>query len=265
MIGGPHYLAKDEYRNAAGVSTSQLKRFAACPEDTKYTEPTAAMLFGTRLENLVFGSDATFVVKPESIKVRRGKEWEAFKAENSDADIVTDAELYALMKAYRQIEVCQVAKQLLTTERYWPSFSWTCPVTGMLRKGELDVLQPQCIVDLKTTADPSPAAFAAQAERLKYHWQAASYQEAVELNMGQRLPVVFVCVRNSDPWNVEVLEMPQDWIDEGLREVRVCSRRYLEAKNTGKWRSPTWGQIVAIQRPRWARYASEYDFEEVEV
>lgn len=257
---GPHKLTKADYRAAPGLSTSQLKAFAECPEGKPQKE-TDAMLFGTRLESIMFGAYRDIAIQPESIKVRRGKEWDAFQDEHPNADIIRAAEYDELQRAVDAIQANATADDLLNADT-WLSFFWHDSETRVLRKAELDVLRPDIIVDLKTCADVSAQVWTRQAESLRYHWQAASYQDAVQSVLGVLLPVVFVCVANKPPYSVEIYEMDQRWIDEGLEEVRACIRRYERCRESGVWRSPTWGKIVNVSRPRWARYADDYSITE---
>lgn len=265
---GPIWVSRQEYREAPGLSNSELKAFSADPESYHLgiTRPkTKEMQWGCDLEDFLLANklpDA--IILPDEIKVRRGKAYdEAVAAAPAGTRTLKPAELSALVEsmveAKKQVESHEKANQLILTTkaRQWPSFYWKCDLTQQLRKAELDLCIPGvAIVDLKTCSEVKISDFESQAERLRYHWQAACYQEAVEVCTGEKLPVVFVCVKNSKPYNVETYEMPQDWIDAGAQESIEAIGEWMSAFAHDRWRSPTWGTIVEMRRPAWAKYRS---------
>jgi hypothetical protein len=265
---GPIWTSRLDYRSHPSLSTSKLKRFADCPETCDLEiETTAAMQFGCDLELYLWDAAALnsdIAIMPEAIKIRSGKAWDEFAAANEGKRILKSHEwtqlLGSLIACAIQLGQHEEAHRLLTDcGRPWPSFYWTCPCTVEGRKAELDILHHDCIVDLKTASDVSSAGWAAAAERLRYHWQAASYQDAVLACMGSRLPVVFVVVANKPPHNVEVYEMDDAWIEAGRQEVYQTIERYQTCRALGRWRSETHGKIIQLSRPRWAAYQGEYD------
>lgn len=265
------WLPKHEYRSAPGLSTSAIKRFAQDPYGYHLgleKPTTAAMQFGRDLEDYLLAGELPDVVRmPDAIKIRRGKEYDAFAVEHAGKRLLKADEHDDLMEnlesAATEVAAHAEARSILeSSSDPWPSIFWQCPITGVDRKAELDlVCGTSAIIDLKTCADVSYHGFAAQAERLRYHWQAASYQQGAEAFSGHRMRVFFLCVQNSAPWNVEVYEMPQDWIDAGLDEVVLAIRRLQEAEQSGRWRSPTWGISVELERPRWAKYQQAIEVE----
>ena len=274
-----HWLPRDVYRKSPELGTSQLKAFVADPYGYKMgieRTTTAQMQWGCDFEEYLFTGELPDVaILPEHIKRKdaRIKEYAAFVEANPDRRILRHDEFEpwrdSLQAACRQVHDHAEAYSLVTYALdEWPSIFWQCPITGVQRKAELDLIaihedkSPRCITDLKTCSDESWHGFASQAERLKYHWQAASYQQGMEAVCGAKLPVLFICVRNSPHYNVEVYEMPQDWIDAGLAEVVAAIEQYQAAESSGVWRSPTWGTVTVLERPRWAKYQQAIEVED---
>jgi len=105
------------------------------------------------------------------------------------------------------------------------------------------------IIDLKTTSDPSPAAWRWSAEDFGYHRQAAIYLDAMETFYGKPFRFLFGVVRSKAPYEVGVFELAQESIDRGRREYGSLIAEYTRRKATGDWLSDWQRDIATINVP----------------
>jgi hypothetical protein len=117
------------------------------------------------------------------------------------------------------------------------------PGTGLWLRGRFDwTTQGRVLVDLKTTRDGSPRAFARSAADLGYDVQEAFYRHVYELATGEApRGFVFVTVETTAPHLVDVHQGDPEWQDLGHRKMRRAIDRYRRALDTGEWpgRPPT--------------------------
>lgn len=111
------------------------------------------------------------------------------------------------------------------------------PETGLWLRGRFDWRTPSSIlVDLKTTRDGSPRAFARSAPDLGYDVQEAFYRQVHELATGDApRGFVFVTVETTAPHLVDVHQGDAEWQDIGRRKMRRAIDRYKRALDTGEW------------------------------
>ena len=94
-----------------------------------------------------------------------------------------------------------------------------------------------CIVDLKVMRsifDPLWVRDLGHLDFIRYwgyDWQGAIYQKVVELNTGKKLPFYIAGVTKSDHPQLRIIQVPQDWLDEGLNVVEANTPRIIQLKN----------------------------------
>ena len=131
------------------------------------------------------------------------------------------------------------------------SFYWIDEATGLTLRGRVDWLRDNAIVDVKTTKDASPAAFAKDAANYRYDMQADHYTEGVEALTGKRLPFLFLCVENTAPYLVAVYQLDDAAMDRGARANAEARRLYAECESSNTW--PAYSpEIETLSLPRWA-------------
>lgn len=270
---------RNGYDETPGISNSMLRAFAQHPRiyHGRYVAktlpappPSKAMLWGLALEERLWGGGTQAItIIPEAVLssgARRGNAWKAYAAEHEGEILMKQSEydehFAGLDRASQNIEAHRQASGLLIRGdcEVWHSVQWICPNTGMPRKGEIDVLHPKGIVDLKTIADTSPGYVARQVCRYGYHQQGAGYQEAVQIAHGTEMPILLVCVRNCEPFDVAVYELSPKFLEIGharnlelLQQLDYCQRNDC-------WERPGTETILALEPPRWASF-DEYALE----
>jgi exodeoxyribonuclease VIII len=109
------------------------------------------------------------------------------------------------------------------------------------------------IVDVKTTQDASPEAFAGSVAKFGYHRQAAMYCRGVEEAYGATCRLIFIAVCSNPPHDVGVYELSMAAIDQGAAEVVSLLEEYKRRKETHDWKSAWSRGVVELSLPRWYR------------
>lgn len=93
------------------------------------------------------------------------------------------------------------------------------------------------IVELKTTSDPSRDAFLKQYFDMKYHMQAAWYQEGVESEAGKDCDFrhFVIAVRNSVPFDTAVYEIDTEFVKLGFRDCEILCNKLANCLSGGEW------------------------------
>ena len=146
------------------------------------------------------------------------------------------------------------------------SITWTdetaarSPIDCRARLDRLIVGQRSAlVVDLKTTDDPSPDAFARTIASWGYHCQAAWYCQAARELLGTvGVRFAFVAVRSDPPHEVAVYDLEPEAIAIGHAENRRTLRELADAIADERWEAP-WERgdddkgFTRINLPVWKR------------
>jgi len=118
----------------------------------------------------------------------------------------------------------------------------TNEIQGMPVKAKADLMLGDTLVDFKTTRHATKRSFVKDAVwKYKYHRQAAHYLDVFEAKK-----FIIIAVRNFEPYESIVYEVPSDLIKEGretnhkaLDDIKYCS-------DMDSWHSPGWGSITHL-------------------
>jgi len=195
-------------------------------------------------------------------KTRRGKEWEAFKADNEGKEILTASEGADLAALAQSVLRNKEVTDLLTECQREVSIFWSGEYGKA--KGRLDAYNPDvCIVDLKTTGDVTPSAFTNVAARLGYHLRLAWYRTGIEVLTGNRLPVYVIVVEQKPPYDSYVMEYDQTALGVGADQAVDIAMQYRACEKEGYFPGVQDG-IGTLYLPRWMVTEHVNDMEEVE-
>lgn len=173
----------------------------------------------------------TLVLEPEKYdtdyavyegKVRRGKEWEAFKAVNSDKTIINTNEYFEARKIADKVLESDLALDLLmrTTETE-QHVEWEYGGLGF--HGFIDgVGEDDFIFDLKTCQCSEPSKFSKDAFNYGYYLQAAMYLQATK-----KKDYYIIAAETQAPYNVQVYKLTQDLIDYGLNQYKMLVDEFV--------------------------------------
>lgn len=139
---------------------------------------------------------------------------------------------------------------------------WTDPETSLPCKCMLDRYfetrdrAAVRVLDLKSTVDPNPAEFAKSAAKYGYHRQDAMYRDATRQFAGGRpVSFLFLVVRSAPPFEVAVIDLDDQAVAAGRRQVRAALRQLADHHASGDWRAPWQGddpRPITISLPTYA-------------
>ncbi len=198
--------------------------------------PTGAMETGTAADRLLLGGAVLAYPGP----VRRGKEYEAFVAQNPHAMIVTQKEGAIAHGIAEAVMACPDAVRLLTGERqdtiYWDFDGRAC-------RGTPDVRGDGVLCDLKTGETSDPRFFPFKVRRFAYHAQMSFYETGVAL---AGLPPVtqsyIVAVEQAPPHVVTVYRLSEQAIELGARLWRTWFEQLQVCEASGSF--PPYSQSI---------------------
>jgi exodeoxyribonuclease VIII len=215
-------MRESEYRAAPGVNWSALKHIGVSPLYYRHMASQSfdspAMLVGRAVHCAVLEPEAfesRYVTQPDfgDLRTKAGKAMrDAFNP--GGREVLTVAQRETVSDMATAVSQHDTANRLVRglTHRELPVF-WTDAATGLRCKGRLDGVGPGYILSLKTAREDTPEAFGRAYFQRLYHGQAAFYADG----HGQALPEVTIVVQNHAPYDVWVLDTPDEAIDEGRR------------------------------------------------
>lgn len=145
------------------------------------------------------------------------------------------------------------AKLLVENALFERSIFWRDASTGLSLRCRPDALRPTMgiKIDVKTSADVSPRAFARSLYQYNYATQAAFYRDGCA---DAGIPIendVLIAVCSEAPYLCAVYEIESDTIAWGRARYRRWLERYQECTESGVW--PGYLGIQTIGLPGWAK------------
>lgn len=252
-------ITNEQYHSDPAVSSSHLKAVMQSPyhywsrfvdPNRSPVEPTAAMKLGSLAHCAILEPDELLqrygICAPRNTKA--GKE-QAAAMEAEGIEVVTASDMALAMGMAAAVRNHRAAAALLQHGKAEQSFWWTDTATSLRCKCRPDWYYGSTVVDIKTTTDASPQAFARSVATFGYHVQAAHYLEGLS-DRCQRF--VFVAVEKVYPHAVAVYELDSEALalgrtmrDNGMDVIAGCHA-------AGVW--PGYGDtfIQTISLPKWA-------------
>lgn len=132
------------------------------------------------------------------------------------------------------------------------------PDTGVWLRGRADALNAPVMVDVKSTANSDPRAFARDAAKYGYHIQAGFYLHLSDLLGLGVTAFAHLLVEKDPPHLVEVVELDEPALDRGRELARRAMERYRDCMSADRWpgRHPD-DTFTTVSLPAWAFYDDE--------
>lgn len=242
-------LPLPEYLAAPGVSHTMLRHLARSPAHLRAylaqpAEPTPAMLLGRVLHQRVLAptQPAFWVVKPEGLKLstKEGKAWHA--SVNHPPRVLSHADWEHVEGMAHAIREHATAALALRQGQAAVSLFAGLPALGRLIrcKTRLDFVprSGNALVDLMTTEDARPEAFARTAFQLGCHRRAAfalDLWNTLAPPEDQRRAFVLVVVEKEPPHAVAVYEMSTAAVAAGRASYRGLLALHACCAALGQW------------------------------
>lgn len=237
MIGG---IEPVRFSRLKLIGTSPL-HFISASEDSDSSRDK-----GTSVHSVLLGGRRVtyYAEKTESGRSapRNGGKWEAFKAANPDAIILSASEYDCTMRMVDAVRANSLAMELLKGACEDTQLFNHC---GLLFRTTPDVWTPTRAVELKTCRSAKPSRFAYQAASLEYHAQMALHE--IGLSAGGRLSTStpehwVVAVENGNVPAVTVFKYKLNAIEKGMRLIRSWTEQLKVCLESGQW--PAYAQNV---------------------
>jgi hypothetical protein len=204
--------------------------------------------FGTAVHMLCEGlaPEDVYCIAPE---IRRGtnawKEWEATIPEDDKRPKFKPSEIEAILAMHKNLLHHPTVMNLMVRPgEHEKVVRAVCPQTSQPIKCKPDFRQPgEFVVDFKTTEDPAPDGFLAQAKKLGYHRQAALYLYVIELATGVRERFFHAVVGSKAPRTAAVYEFPQEALELGHRQNLHVLREVAYRREWNEW-TPEWANGI---------------------
>jgi hypothetical protein len=223
-------------------------------------DQTPSMLIGSALHCRLLEPDqyqSRYATAPEvDRRTKDGKaQWEAFLTLNAGKDVLTagqSEQVAAMALGVARNQLAQSA--LIRPGDAEHVVRWVDLGTGLACKARLDKLLTTngIVLDLKTTADPSPEAFAKSVANYGYHCQAAWYLDAANSETGgSAADFLLIAVGSQEPFECVCYSLEADAVklarQQNARDLAELAGR-IESNN---WES-RWSGVQQIDLPRWA-------------
>ena len=220
---------------------------------------TTAMETGIAFHTLVLETEKFEQQYVRSIECDRrtkdGKEkWAEFLEQNPDKTILKIDAWESLMRMKESMDAHPRISNYFESGQAETSIFWEMNATGCKARPDWMVNDGEFIIDLKTTADASPEAFAKSCANYRYHVQDAWYSKAVESVLGIKPVFVFVVVESTEPHSVAIYTLSLESKDEGWMVADKDFRKYVDymAKSEEERFSGYSPDALEITLPRWA-------------
>jgi hypothetical protein len=249
---------REEYRAHPALNYSAAKWLLESPADYKCRvdqpiEQTHAMLLGTLAHSVILEGKTLLEIasiKPAGLNLstKEGKSW---KAEQT-LPIISADDAEAIQGMTAGVMANPHARQLLDGAQH-REIPLLAEIQGVQCKGLVDAAgtngKDWAILDLKTTADPSPREFRWSAIKNRYALQAAWYRALLGRHHDLEDPPqwYWIAVGKSAPWTAVVYTLPVEWEMTGETDLERVLETYKQCQSSGQWPRPHQESILVLE------------------
>jgi hypothetical protein len=262
------HVPHEMYRASPGLSYSETKLLERTPlhlrwarDNPQLSKPTPAMMLGTGLHCALLEParfDVQYVMEPAPNMNKNSNAWKEFadacRVQSLTPISIEDRErILGMIASIRRNEK---AAKVLGEGQPEVSAWWSDPTTQVACKGRLDWVHPlqggTLPVDVKTSADASPEAFARSVVNFAYHRQADWYERGFELASGRpTMPMMFIVVETTAPFACACYTLDPYFMVQARKDNERLLALYAHCCEMGEW--PGYDpSIVELSPPAWA-------------
>jgi exodeoxyribonuclease VIII len=253
-----HPIAFDHYRTVLpGVSQSELKPILDCPARYRFglsapRKPSPAMETGKLIDHLVFGSPFNYRVSPyDDFRTKDAQAWKA-AAIADRVSIFKEPEMALARTMVAALQADPTCAMLLATGK--SQVAMVDDETGPVpRKALVDWMPEELValVDLKTSEDASPSAFARSVIQFGYDFQAAWYVDLFLAITGETPDFVWIVQEKDPPHLIATYKADAPTLARGRARYQRAIATWQTCNANGSWPSYTAG-ITDLTLPAWA-------------
>lgn len=229
---------------------SMLHMHAVMTEGSKADSSTmrwGRLIHAAILESARFASNARIY---DGIK--RGKDWDAFRALSPDEDMILKTDEFDYLMAIKRAVIANHhAAQLIIGAKTEVVLQWSGDYGDA--KAKLDgIAADGALFDVKTMTDIRPDRFARQFVSLGYDLQCGWYIEAAvnSTGAGDDTPFYIIGIESDPPHDVAVYRVPRMAIEIGRKRARDIARRYRQCEAVGRFPGVQEG-VKELVLPEW--------------
>lgn len=195
--------------------------------------------------------------KPSTESVEAMEWWTAWIKSSAGRTIITQAQRETALRQAESVRRLPDVAEALAAGRPEVSAYWVDPDTGVLCRCRPDWVHPAgengvILLDVKTYSDASPAEFARQIARKRYHVQDAFYSDGFARASGlEVLAFVFVAVETEWPYAASAVMLDAPSKAQGMQQVRRDLSTYAACLASNEWPGHGTG-IHQVSLPAWA-------------
>lgn len=263
-------LDNDAYHSGPGVSKSGLWTiYKQTPAHYRYAEreEKAHFDFGTACHFAILEPEKFEEAVMRGPKDRRGNNWKDAQAEaaNSHRLLLTEGDYDAALVIRDTVHADAWLNALIVSPHSEVEHSgyWIDETTGSLCRCRPDLYRADLgvMVDVKSTVDAHPDAFARSVVNYGYHAQEAFYSDGYRA-LGRPVEgFVFLAWEKKAPYVTARYELPPSIVEDGRAIMRKALDRYAECERTDEWPGYS-GEITELAFKRWSYAEIEAPVEE---
>ena len=242
-------MSQREYREAPGISRSELFKIARSPLHFKYEmehpQDSAPLAFGRALHKYVLEKEDLsndFVILPEiNRRTKAGKEeYERYQMEAyaEEKELVSRSDMAVIIEMREALLRNPLAAALLSGV-HEKDFFWTDAATGEKCKCRPDCITEyegrKYIVYYKSTDSCEDGHFERACRKYGYKFQAGMYTEGVFQNTFTEHGFIFVAQEKKPPYAARIYFCTPEFVAQGYDQFRELIGIYHSCKETGNW------------------------------
>lgn len=264
LEGWSDEIASEVYHKGPGVGSHGLMKILHSPRKFMHamqhpTVPSDAMIFGSMFHHSVLEPDTFdlhWVAKPVGTdrRTKAGKEaYEAFEAASQGKTIVHHEDMEQCKAMRDRVLTHPKFCKMLETGRgeitfYAPYAAFDTVVCRA--RADLYVPKTGAIIDLKTTDDATPEAFAKTIVNYKYHLQAAYYLDVVKSAGLQADHFIFAVIEKTPPFEMALYYLSPRTIEAGRVLYQSALETYASCLAEESWPGLP-EEIMELEAPEW--------------
>lgn len=242
-------MTNQERSRTIPLRFSALKHMAKSPRHylhaiTEERTDSRAMRMGRAIHALVLGGNIDVFDGGD----RRAKGYAEFERNAKSDTVLTNPEYYEALRVAKAVKEDSAASDALYGKK---EELLETQLNSRALRGTPDAYSPDKLVltDLKSTQCSDPSVFSRHAVEMQYPNQLAWYRMLIKLVHGVEMRTFrLVAVESSAPYNVSVINVPLELIDEAQRQNMIWFNRLLECEATGNFPGYTNGSVVELVR-----------------
>lgn len=238
------------------LSSHEAKNLLDCPAVYRYAKdhpqpPKAAFDFGHVVHALVLGTGLDiYVHEHESLRTKAARQ--DVEEHRAAGEVPVSRVDYERAKACADaVKEHPLAERLFEAGTPEQSLYAIDDKTGRWMRGRIDWMTTidgeTVLVDLKTTRDPNPRAWARQAASLDYALQAAWYRTLWEKTTGKPPKFLHVLVGVDAPHLVGVVQLDDNFLRVGEQHARRALDVFDMCETFNEW--PDYGDGIHVLTP----------------